>query len=392
MKFTKNTLLLISISISISIFIFILAILIYNQLQQSDKITLSRNTLFQKTYYKCNTKHNPPTKNILETNNFTRQHTLSSTQQPDLYIPCGYGNAELELFNLPREQVTQTKIFAISGCDILAGKDTLWQTLEKVYSRDGAKLLMPETYITKSANDLDLLKRFYYPENIYVLKKNIQRKEGLLILDNLMNILATIKRNPRYVIIQHYITNPFLIQKRKLNIRLYIAVVCTLSSGVKAYLYTKGKCIYTNQEYDPNDITNSEAHLTSLNLDAQIYNHLPETLTELQNYLGQVAYNSIWQKIIYKLKKIFFAIQKEKAICQDIKGTMNFQLFGVDVMLDDAMEPWILEFNKGPDMSYKTQKDEKLKQNLYQDLFCLVDLVNDTEKCYKSSGKWQVIT
>lgn len=389
MKFTKNTILLISISI-----IFILATLIYHQIHQSNQsaqITPSHNMLYQKTYYKCNTKHNPPTQNILNANNFTRQHTLSSTQQPDLYIPCGYSNAELELFKLQREHVTQTKIFAISGCDILAGKDTLWQTLEKVYSRDGAKLLMPETYLTKSANDLDLCERFYHPENIYILKKNIQRKEGILILDNLMNILATVKRDPRYVIIQHYITNPFLIQKRKLNIRLYIAVVCTLSSGVKAYLYTQGKCIYTNQEYDHNNIANSEAHLTSLNLDAQIYNHLPETFTELQNTIGQVAYNFIWQKIIYKIKQIFFAIQKEKAICQDIKGTLNFQLFGVDVMLDDTLEPWILEFNKGPDMSYKTPKDEKLKKNLYQDLFCLVDLVNDKEKCLKVAEKWQII-
>ena len=38
---------------------------------------------------------------------------------------------------------------------------------------------------------------------------------------------------------------------------------------------------------------------------------------------------------------------------------MNFQIFGVDVMLDQQMEPWILEFNKGPDMTYKTPNDEK---------------------------------
>jgi len=345
----------------------------------------------QKTYYKCNTKHNPPTKNILDSNNFHHQKEISLNQQPDLYIPCGYSNAELELFNLPREQVKHTKIFAVSGCDIFAGKDTLWQTLEKVYSREGAKLLMPETYLTKLPNDLDLFERFYHPENIYILKKNIQRKEGILILNNLMNILQTIKHEPRYVIIQHYITNPFLIQKRKLNIRLYIAVVCTPSSGLKVYLYTQCKCIYANQEYDPNNINNLEAHLTSLNLDTEIYNHLPETFTELQNYLGQLEYNYIWKKINYKVKKIFFAIQKEKAICQDIKGNLNFQLFGMDVMLDDTMEPWILEFNKGPDMSYKTQKDEKLKKNLYQDLFCLVDLVVDKNKCYPEMQKWKII-
>jgi hypothetical protein len=55
------------------------------------------------------------------------------------------------------------------------------------------------------------------------------------------------------------------------------------------------------------------------------------------------------------------------------------------------MEPWILEFNKGHDMSYKTQKDEKLKKNLYQDLFCLVNLVNDIEKCSSIAENWRLI-
>lgn len=370
----------------LAIIIIILAIII---------ITKSRvNTIIErKRYYKCNDRHNPPLDDILYTENFERQLQISSTMNPDLYLPCGYGGVELELFNLPREQVTKTKIFAISGCDILASKDTLWHTLEKHYSRDGAKLLMPETYLTKSKTDLELFQYFYNPKYIYILKKNIQRKKGIVILDNYINILNTIKLDPRYVIIQHYITNPFLIQKRKINIRLYIAVVCSPSTdsnsiNKKVYLYKHGKCLYTNQEYAPNNIKNLEAHLTSLNLNIQIYEHLPETLFELQNYIGNSKYILIWKKIIYKLNKIFLAIQKDKAICNDIKGTVNFQLFGLDVMLDDKMEPWILEFNKGPDMLYKTQKDKKLKTQLQQDLFCLVNLVN---KCYTEADTWQII-
>ena len=48
---------------------------------------------------------------------------------------------------------------------------------------------------------------------------------------------------------------------------------------------------------------------------------------------------------------------------------MNFQLFGVDVMLDDTMEPLILEFNKGLDMIYKIEKDEKLKKTCIKIFF-----------------------
>ena len=356
----------------IILLICILAILIY---YVPNKFRLSTG----KIYYKCNTKHNPPTKNILNTENYIHQSTLSPNTQPDLYIPCGYSNAELELYNLPSENVAKSKIFAITGCDILAGKDSIWQQLEKTYSREGAKLLMPETYITASATDLDLFERSYHIENIYILKKNIQRKEGIIILDNLLNILATIKRDPRYKIIQHYITNPFLIQKRKLNIRLYIAIVCEPSNKtVQTYLYTHGKCIYTNQDYDPKDINKLEAHLTSLNLNTQIYSKAPETLPELSNFIGQKHYNTIWGKIVYKLGRVMQAVKP--LVCQDGKGAMNFQLFGVDVMLDQNMEPWILEFNKGPDMTYKTPNDEKMKTQLYKDLFCLVGLTNYKEK------------
>ena len=67
---------------------------------------------------------------------------------------------------------------------------------------------------------------------------------------------------------------------------------------------------------------------------------------------------------------------------------MNFQLFGVDVMLDQQMEPWILEFNKGPDMTYKTPNDGKMKTQLYKDLFCLVGLSNkDEKKCNLETQK-----
>lgn len=371
---------------TIFLIIFLICILATLIFYVPDKFTASINNIFaRKTYYKCNKTHNPPTQNILDTENFKHQSTISSLNQPDLYIPCKYSNAELELYNLPKEKVANSKIFAISGCDILAGKDSLWRQLEETYSRDGAKLLMPETYLTNSAIDLDLFERSYHVENIYILKKNIQRKEGIIILNNLLNILATIKRDPRYIIIQHYITNPFLIQKRKLNIRLYIAVVCEPSNKtVRTYLYTKGKCIYTNQDYDPKDINKLEAHLTSLNLNTQIYSKVPESLTQLAEYIGAQEYKTIWAKIIYKMSKIMQAMNP--VICQDGKGTVNFQLFGADIMLDQNLEPWVLEFNKGPDMSYKTLNDKKMKTQLYQDLFCLVGLA-DEKKCNLETQK-----
>jgi hypothetical protein len=353
-------------------------------------IYIFQNIFSNKTYYKCNNKHNQPMQNVLDINKYTRHLNLSSSMiNPDLYLPCGYGKAELELYNLSSEYVKNSAIFVVPGCDILSGKDSLWQELEKVYSRDVAKLIMPETYITASSNDIELFKSKYHSKNIYILKKNIQRKEGIIILNNLMNILETIKNDPRYVIIQDYIKNPFLIRKRKINIRLYIAVVCKPNVPLVAYLYTIGKCIYTNQDYKANDITNLEAHLTSLNLDVDVYSKIPYNLKDLEKYIGTPEYNIIWKKIIHKLGMVMKAVNN--VVCQNIKGRINFQLFGVDVMLNEYMEPWILEFNKGPDMTYKIKQDKEMKQKLYEDLFCLVDLSKDSTKCNKIINKWIVL-
>ena len=394
MKYKTKTLLPI-LAILVFLCLIILAVIFFtnariNTQNQTNNKTDNKTDNKTKTYYKCNDKHNPPLDNILYTENYNRQLDLSqSGVKPDLYLPCGYGGAELELYKIPREQVANSKIFAIQGCDILAGKDTLWQQLEKTYSRTGAKTIMPESYLTNSPMDMELFKKSYQPENIYILKKNIQRKRGIIILNNLQSILATIKRDPRYVIIQHYIRNPFLINQRKLNIRLYIAIICKPNTAPGAYLYPEGKCIYTNQDYNPYDITNLESHLTSLNLDMNVYSSLPHNLKQLEKYIGNSEYSAIWNKIVKKLGMVIRAVKP--SICQDIKGTVNFQLFGVDVMLDSVMEPWILEFNKGPDMTYKTPMDKEIKQSVYEDLFQLVGLSDIQGIGGRNKDKWQKV-
>ena len=324
----------------------------------------------QKTFYKCSDKHNPAMEHILDTDNYTRQLT-NHPENPNLYMPCTYNNVELELYNIPSDQVANSKIFAIPGCDILASKDTLWHQLEKTYTRMHASRIMPETYITASASDMNLFVSNYTHGTTYILKKNIQRKRGIIILNNLADILNTVHRDPRYVIIQHYISNPFLINNRKLNIRLYVAVVCKPDTKPKGYLHPLGKCIYTNQDYQSNDITNLERHLTSLNLDVGIYSSLPYNLQQLEKLLTTQKYSTVWDKIVKKLGMVMQAVKA--GICQDVKGKVNFQLFGVDVMLDDMLEPWILEFNKGPDMTYKMAMDKEIKEKVYEDLFAMID-------------------
>jgi hypothetical protein len=344
------------------------------------------------SYYKCpDLDNNKATANALDTNNYKR---TENNQEWDLYIPCGYTNVEVELLDFNKNlkqkiandtgKTTQKSIFAVSGCDKLASKDQLWSTLNEKYGRQIAKSLMPETYLTANPNDMALFKLSHAsdPESIYILKKNIQDKKGLLILTDMQDILETAYRQD-YKIIQHYLKNPLLINNHKVNLRVYVLAKCDPKEGKHIYLYTNGKCLYTNSEYNHtishetilNDTNHLEANITSVNLDPQIYENLPELMIpDLRVFLTVAKYDVIWLRIVEKMKMVSKALIGELCMNESTMGYNNFQLFGADVIIDEQLDPFILEFNKGPSMVYKTGKDQLLKERLFKDVFCLANV------------------
>ena len=53
-----------------------------------------------------------------------------------------------------------------------------------------------------------------------------------------------------------------------------------------------------------------------------------------------------------------------------------FQLFGFDIMIDDELNPWLLEVNLSPSLSYDSPLDHRIKANLVSDLLNLAGLIN----------------
>ena len=53
-----------------------------------------------------------------------------------------------------------------------------------------------------------------------------------------------------------------------------------------------------------------------------------------------------------------------------------FQLFGFDVMIDDELNPWLLEVNLSPSLTADSPLDHRIKANLIADLFNLAGVVN----------------
>ena len=53
-----------------------------------------------------------------------------------------------------------------------------------------------------------------------------------------------------------------------------------------------------------------------------------------------------------------------------------FQLFGFDIMIDDKLNPWLLEVNLSSSLSCDSPLDQKIKAGLVSDLLNMIGVVN----------------
>ena len=87
--------------------------------------------------------------------------------------------------------------------------------------------------------------------------------------------------------------------------------------------------------------------------------------------------NLMWSKIYDVIIKSLLSI--EEATKTQIKksniGRSNcYELFGYDILLDNYMNPWLLEINLSPSLAFDSPLDLKIKGNLIKDTFNLVGL------------------
>ena len=321
-------------------------------------------------YTKCTKyKNNKIMKDFLKKSQIEK---VNKNETWDIYLPCSYTFLENSLDKLIPTNKNQ-KIFGIRGCDNLAAKDRLWNTILKKYGRNKAKQYMPDTYDLNDNYQMNEFKKNYKIGKTYLLKKNIQRKEGIEITNNFNTIIKA--KNKGFVIVQNYLDDLYLINKRKINLRMYLLITCH-NNKIKWYISNLGKCIYTNKDFNKNDLLDYEKHLTSLNLNTDIYDNNPLTLADLKTHLGSYNYNKLFANIMLILKKCKNSFNN--LICSDLRFRENlmFQLFGLDFVFTSNFKAYLLEMNKGPQMKFFNKIEKKLKMKVIEDLFAKVGIGN----------------
>ncbi|XP_005091245.1 probable tubulin polyglutamylase TTLL9 [Aplysia californica] len=198
---------------------------------------------------------------------------------------------------------------------------------------------------------------------------------------------------PETYVVQRYIENPYLIGGRKFDIRIYVLVVSY--NPLKVWLYRGGFARFSNTRFSMDSIEDTYIHLTNVAVQKTSPDYDPEkgckwSAQQLRKYLvakhGTAAVkvlNSAIDNIIIK------SLQSVQKII--INDKHCFEMYGYDVLLDDALKPWLIEINASPSLTASGKEDYQLKCGLLNDVLNVLDLENRLSGKEKRVGGWDLL-
>jgi hypothetical protein len=296
----------------------------------------------------------------------------------NIYIPCTYDDIEMEYDKFPKDN--NGIYFLIDGINIMIAKEYLYKIILDKYGLDKTLKLMPQSWIMST--DKDKFLNEFNKDKIYIIKKNIQRQNGLTITNDLNQIIKEFdnktEKNYPNIIIQELLQDPYLIDGRKINLRVYVLVIREGDIS-KLYIYNDGFIYYTAEKFKYNS-TDPKINITTGYIDREVYRINPLTHTDFRQYLtkkhNQETSDLVFTNIQNLIKDVFGVFLPMTGNIDKLNKNLKFQIFGADVAIDDNFGAKIMEINKGPDLGAKDEKDSLLKHNMVRNMFNLVEIGN----------------
>ncbi|EAS02300.2 tubulin-tyrosine ligase family protein (macronuclear) [Tetrahymena thermophila SB210] len=221
--------------------------------------------------------------------------------------------------------------------------------------------------IENSNNDNDESKKSQKKmKNVWIVKPGeiTNRGNGIQVCDNLNDIKRILTSKEKHnngkdktYIVQKYIERPFLYNRRKFDIRAYMLITC-INGVLRGYWYQEGYIRTSGREFDLSDVSDVFIHLTNdaIQKDCEEYNKFEPgnklSYFEFQRYLdiwySDQKYN-LYSQILPKMKAIATDSIRATFLKLDPQRKQNnFEVFGLDFMIDDKFKPYLIEINTNP--------------------------------------------
>jgi len=163
-------------------------------------------------------------------------------------------------------------------------------------------------------------------------------------------------------------------------------------------VYREGLVRFATEKYSVGkDEGSVYAHLTNYSINKKNENYVQNSdaqdddsgfkwsFSALQQHFKEegIDVNLMWSKIYDIIIKSLLSIEeitKNQIKSSSIGRNNCYELFGYDILLDNYMNPWLLEINLSPSLAFETPLDLKIKANLIKDTFNLVGVVHPSKR------------
>ena len=186
-----------------------------------------------------------------------------------------------------------------------------------------------------------------------------------------------------HCVVQEYIARPFLIDKMKFDLRLYVLVLGV--EPLRIFLFKDGLArlaTYAYQKPTDNNMSNMQMHLTNyaINKNSMGFMQNHEALADFVGSKRSLKFVLRYLKKNFKADTgVLMAEIKDMIIKtiisaqphlshhyrsyqhDDYENSLCFEILGFDIMIDDKIKPYLLEVNHAPSFATDSPLDEKIK-------------------------------
>ena len=266
-------------------------------------------------------------------------------------------------------------------------KDLMYKNLAKMQAMFGLKNydFIPKTFIMPlDAGQLEY--EMNQNETTWIVKPSASSQgKGIFLTTRFSEIPK------KDHVISKYIENPLLIDGLKFDLRIYVAITCF--NPLRIYMYKEGLVRFATHKYTGKNKANRYMHLTNYSVNKHS-EHFVENNNALEDGQGSkwsisalkklfkdqgINDEYIWIKVKDIIIKTILSIEGIVfSSCEMHLPHKNncFELLGFDILIDDFLNPWLLEVNLSPSMNCDAPIDQKIKGELISDLFTLAGIVS----------------
>ncbi|CAM9833825.1 unnamed protein product [Chrysoparadoxa australica] len=223
--------------------------------------------------------------------------------------------------------------------------------------------------------------------SVYIIKPDCgSQGRGIFLTKKLEPVIEMTEK----AVAQKYLTNPLLIEGYKFDLRLYVLV--TSVDPLQIYLFDDGlvrMCTEPFQGAKKGNIENSFMHLTNYSVNKgsskftkdgeQGESGFKRSLKWFKTWLTEQGHDSdaVWRGLADTCAKTIITVSpklRREYRCWNVSPGPStcWTIIGMDIMLDDKLDPWIIEINHLPSFRTETPMDTDIKGRLVKDTLRLL--------------------